>query len=125
MLITWPDSDVWPDDAEYDFMETDLGSAGMGAFMHYGDGSAEGAHYEYRTSVGITEWHNYAFEWAPTHLAGFIDGVEWFRCTEANAQAPGPMHGTVQLDNFFGDDILNEGYLELDWYRVWDWPSGR
>ncbi|GAB3701368.1 glycoside hydrolase family 16 protein [Mariniluteicoccus flavus] len=119
VLLLWPDSEKWPDDGEYDFAETNNGSSSMGAFLHYPNGTPAGGQVEFHQAVDIASWHNYAIEWAPDHISGYIDGVEWFRTTDPKVQAPGPMHATAQLDNFHGGQTHNKGYLDVDWYRVW------
>jgi hypothetical protein len=132
LLIIWPDSDQWPEDGEYDYLEN--GSPGEDcaeAFIHYphDPGDVQQEHAE-ETDCGapLSEWHNVAFEWAPTHVAGFIDGQEWFRysggesSTRKCIQCMPSGHQTIQLDNFYGSDLTPATY-EVDWYREYAAPE--
>jgi len=57
-------------------------------------------------------------------VKGFIDGEEWFSFSDgANdvrdcIQCAPSMHQTIQLDNFYGDDLQSAVY-EVDWARVY------
>lgn len=104
VLILWPDSDQWPAGAEYDYFETDEGTADADIFMHLPN------HEPYRQDhetieVDITQWNNYACEWNPgaQTLKQWTNGVLQYSGSGRVAQAPGPMHPTIQLDNFGGD----------------------
>jgi hypothetical protein len=117
VLITWPQSDQWPQGGEYDFMETNIGKPGVEAFMHHPtSGSVVQDHYS--KTVDITQWHNYGFEWSPTGLTGYIDGVVWFHDTKSGIQAPGPMHLTIQLDNFHGSG-MQPAHFDVDWAHIY------
>jgi len=72
----------------------------------------------YQATVDMTQWHTYALDWQPGHIIGYIDGVQWFDDTDPAAQAPEPMHGNIQLDNFFGAD-MQPAHMDVDWYRVY------
>jgi hypothetical protein len=117
VLITWPQSDEWPQGGEYDFMETDIGKPGVEAFMHHPT-SGSVVQDEYSKTVDITQWHNYGFEWSTTGLTGYIDGVVWFHDTKAGIQAPGPMHLTIQLDDFYGSG-MQPAHFDVDWARIY------
>ena len=122
VLILWPDSDKWPDDGELDYAESDAGSTKMQAFLHYGNGSENGGQdpYTYDQKLDTSKWHNYAVEWTGDHIAGYIDGKEWFKDTNPKAQPPGPMHQTIQLDDFFPEGNLNPATMDVDWVRMYD-----
>lgn len=123
VLILWPDSDQWPQGAEYDYFECDEGDppADVGAFMHLPN------HQPYRQDhftigVDITQWHNYACEWDPRRqtLKQWTDGVQKYNGSGRVAQAPGPMHPTIQLDNFGGDP--RSANFDIAWVRIYAVP---
>lgn len=117
VLILWPQDDRWPQGAEYDFFETDCDSGEAGCFMHYPSDRVEQLHYTKK--LDIENWHNYAIEWTNTALTGYIDGVQWWKITESRMQAPGPMHLTIQLDNFSGGTMC-PGTMDVAWVRYYD-----
>ncbi|HVL61568.1 MAG TPA: chitosanase, partial [Microbacterium sp.] len=121
VLIMWPQSDRWPQDGEYDFYECDCDS---GKYEHYehipgNDGSAQ----EYDSfDLDIQNWHNVAFEWSKTGIKGFVDGKKVWQYDGSYILAPGPMHPTIQLDNFHGSN-MEPAKFEAKWVRIYASPS--
>jgi hypothetical protein len=118
VLITWPDSDAWPSGGEYDYFEVNVGDDAGTAFMHHPTQSGVVQDEYHSGSLDLSQWHNYGFEWSASGLTGYIDGQQWFHDTDPDVQAPGPMHQTIQLDNFFGDG-MQQAYFDVDWARVY------
>jgi hypothetical protein len=127
LLILWPDSDRWPEDGEYDYLENGApGEDCAEAFLHYPHDEDADVQQEFvrKCGVDLSEWHNVAVEWTPDHLKGFIDGEEWFSFSGGEndvrdcIQCAPSMHQTIQLDNFYGDDMQSAVY-EIDWARVY------
>jgi hypothetical protein len=127
LLILWPDSNRWPEDGEYDYLENGApGEDCAEAFIHYPHDADADVQQEFaqRCGVDLTQWHNVAIEWTPDHVKGFIDGTEWFSFSGgANdirqcIQCAPSMHQTIQLDNFHGADLQPAAY-EIDWARVY------
>lgn len=128
VLIIWPDSENWPVDGEYDFIENDVGDTAAGAFLHYPHPSLP-VQQEHATQSGVAigDWHNYAIEWQPTGLTGFIDGVQWYHYSggagpagRRNIQTMPSGHLTVQLDNFDGGSTHRPANMDVDWVRIYD-----
>ncbi|MFI5841758.1 glycoside hydrolase family 16 protein [Catenuloplanes sp. NPDC051500] len=120
VLLLWPDNEQWPEGAEYDYLENSApGEQCAGAFLHYPNHQPKVQEQAEKCGVDLSGWHNFAFEWTPDHVKGFIDGTEWFVFSADCIQcAPGPMFQTIQLDNFYGDD-LQSAVFEVDWARVY------
>lgn len=123
VLILWPDSDQWPAGAEYDYWEGNVNSGGADIFMHLPN------HTPYRQdhvslNINPAEFHNYACEWDPVAqtLTQWVDGVQKYRGTGRVAQAPGPMHPTIQLDNFGGSNHYNAN-MDIKWVRIYERPN--
>lgn len=115
VLLLWPDSEKWPSGGEEDWIEVDGNDTHLTAFMHHPDGSQD----EFTSGpIDIHAWHNYGFEWTASGLTGYVDGVKWFTDTKSSAQPPGPMHQTIQLDNFVGSGMRTT-IMELDWLRTY------
>lgn len=123
VLILWPDSDNWPAGAEYDYFECDEGDTSpVGGFMHLPN------HTPYRQDqfsipADITQWNNYACEWNPVAqtLKQWTNGVLCYNGSGRVAQAPGPMHPTMQLDHFGGDP--RSANFDLAWMRIYNKPN--
>lgn len=118
VLILWPDNDDWPAGAEYDFMECDEGTGKFGLFMHLPNHSPY-RQDAYEENLDIQNWHNYACEWNAQGrtLTAWIDGRQVYRGTGRVADAPGPMHVTIQLDHFGGNP--RPANFDVSWIRVY------
>ncbi|MDP9793321.1 hypothetical protein J2S43_001833 [Catenuloplanes nepalensis] len=120
VLLLWPDSEEWPRDGEYDYLENGApGELCAKAFMHFPNHQPREQEYAEKCTVDLTQWHNFGFEWTPQHVKGFIDGQQWFVFSADCIQcAPGPMFQTIQLDNFAGSN-QQTAIFEVDWARVY------
>lgn len=131
LLILWPDSNEWPEDGEYDYLENMApGEECAEAYIHYPHDPDVPVQQEFAQQCGVdlTQWHAFAVEWTPDHVKGFIDGEEWFSFSDGEndirdcIQCAPSMHQTIQLDNFFGDDLQTAIY-EVDWVRTYSIPG--
>ena len=121
VLIQWPTSDQWPQGGEYDFYEVDMDSGLYEAYLHIpgNDGSAQ---EHVSQPLDLQNWHNIAFEWAPSGITGWVDAIQVFHYTGSYIQAPGSMHATFQSDNFFGTNMCPAKFESM-WFRVYTRPS--
>jgi hypothetical protein len=121
VLILWPDNDVWPEGAEYDFMECDEGTGQFGLYMHLPNHQPYRQDY-YGEALDLQNWHNYACEWdGPGRtLKAWIDGRLVYSATGRVAEAPGPMHFTFQLDDFGGNP--RPCNFDMAWVRIYGGP---
>jgi beta-glucanase (GH16 family) len=126
VALLWPDAEDWPVGGEINFMEIPNGDKRESHFVvHYGeDNSQVGT----TTASDFTQWHNFAVEWTPDHVAGFIDGQEIFRTSDPDVIPPRPMHIAIQQDiGPMGKDWIPpldastpaEVTLEVDWVRIY------
>ena len=117
LLLLWPDAEDFPVGGEIDFMEMmDHTRQKTNVFLHYGKNN--------RTVSGsvvadATQWHNWAVEWTPTHIATFLDGKEWWRTEREEIFPPGPMHLCIQLDWFpkEADGAVKTSTMQVDWVK--------
>lgn len=124
--LIWPTSGDRLEDGEYDWVEYSNPDAQcLTAFMHYPQSPTDQKERRDLCPLDMTQWHNFAFEWTPDAVAGFVDGVEWFRLSDgANAdrgdiQTMPSGHLNIQLDNFTGASGLRPAVFEVDWVRVY------
>jgi beta-glucanase (GH16 family) len=133
LLLIWPDTDNdWPQDGEYDYLENGApGEDCAEGYLHYPQDPDADIQQEHAqdTDCGspLSEWHTIGFEWTPDHVAGFIDGKEWFKFSGGEndvrkcVQCMPIGYQTIQLDNFYGDGMTPAQY-EVDWYREYAAP---
>lgn len=120
LLLLWPDEENWPVGGEIDFMEiSDPARQRADIFVHYG---ADNSQTQGKVDVDATQWHNWAVEWTPDHIAAFVDGKEWYRTTDPVVQPPGPMHLCIQLDWFPDGGTPKTSTMEIAWVK--QYPAG-
>ena len=125
VLILWPDAEDFPIGGEIDFLEIPKPERNEYTFnLHFGaDNSQNGT----KVAGDFTQWHNYAVEWMPDHVAAFVDGQEVFRTTERHQIPPRPMHLAMQQDVGPYDDWIPprdattpaEVHFDIDWVRIY------
>ncbi len=126
VILLWPDAEDWPEGGEINFMEIPNGERNECHFvLHYGEDNDQ---VGTTTAGDFTEWHTYATEWTPDHVAGFIDGQEIFRSSDPQSIPPRPMHLAIQQDiGPYGNDWIPpldattpaQVQLEVDWVRIY------
>ncbi len=117
LLLLWPDAEDFPVGGEIDFMEMlDHTRQTTNIFLHYGENNDQVVG---EVQIDGTQWHNWAVEWAPTHVAAFVDGKEWWRTDNVDILPPRAMHLCVQLDWFpeDGQGEVQESYMHVDWVK--------
>lgn len=117
VLLLWPESGKWPQGGEYDYTEVNIGDTSDTAFIHHPANTVIQDRYS-SAPLDLTQWHNYAIEWTPTAINGYIDGVQWFSDKNASAQTSESMHQTIQLDNNSGAS-MSPASMDVDWFHVW------
>ncbi len=115
VALLWPDAENWPVGGEVDFMEmSEADRQTTEMFLHYG---ADNSQLSSSVAVDATQWHNWAVEWTPDHIVAYVDGIEWFRSTDASTLPPGPMHLCLQLDWFPEGGAVRPSSMAVDWVR--------
>ena len=117
LMLLWPDAENFPVGGEIDFMEMmDHTRQETHVFLHYGKKNRQ---LSGKVRADATQWHNWAVEWTPTHVATFLDGEQWWRTERADTFPPGPMHLCIQLDWFPGSGrgSVQPSTMQVDWVR--------
>ena len=116
VLLLWPDAENWPVGGEVDFMEiSDATRQTTDMFLHYGEDNSQ---VQGDVTLDATQWHDWAVEWTPDHIAAFVDGRQWWRTDDTGILPPGPMHLTIQLDWFpEGDGEVRASQMQVDWVK--------
>jgi licheninase len=117
--LLWPDAEDWPVGGEIDFMEiSDPTRQNIDAYMHFGaDDQREGGN----VNIDATQWHAWAVEWTPDHVATYVDGALWWSTSDAANIPRRAMHLCMQLDDF-GGDTSQGGQQVVDWVRQYPAP---
>jgi beta-glucanase (GH16 family) len=126
VMLLWPESEDWPEDGEIDIMEIPKGDRQKAIFtVHWGEDNTQDG----KSIQGdFTQWHNFAVEWTPEHIIGYLDGQEFYRIEDSAANPPGPMHFAMQQDiGPYGKDWIPAPdastpatcTFEVDWVRIY------
>ncbi len=119
VAILWPNRGSGATNCpEIDFAEGSTDTTTMKFFLHYKCGGSDFQTYS-KTKVDSTQWHNYAVEWTPAGITGFIDGVKTFSDTNPAHQPTVGMHQTLQLDWFPDGSATKPSQMHVDWVRVY------
>lgn len=128
--LIWPTAGNRLENGEYDWVEYSNPDAQcLTSFMHYPQSPTDEKERTDLCPVDMTEWHNFAFEWTPEALVGYVDGEEWFRYSDGanedrgNIQDMPSGHLNIQLDNFTGESGLRPAVFEVDWVRFYELTS--
>jgi hypothetical protein len=116
-----PNLMLWPDRKsrrceEVDFAESTTDTRRVKFFLHHG--CAPRQTWGSR-AIDTTKWHNYAVEWTPTHIYGYIDGRRFFSDTNRSHLPKGSMHASVQLDYFRNRSATKRSTMSIDWVRIY------
>lgn len=116
LLLLWPDADDAPVGGEVDVVEmVDPARRSADFYLHFGEDDDQ---IRSRVEVDGTAWHDWAVEWTPERIVGYVDGEEWFSSTDPDTFPPGPMHLCIQLDWFpQGTGEVRESRMEVDRVR--------
>jgi beta-glucanase (GH16 family) len=125
-LLLWPAAEDWPAGGELDFLDIPKPDRSETSFVvHYGpDNQRDGA----TASGDFTGWHNYAVEWMPDHIAGFVDGQQVFRTDDPAKIPTRPMHLAIQQDVGPSPDgwippmdasTPAQVRMQVDWVRIY------
>lgn len=126
VMLLWPDSGKWPQDGEIDFMEQPKPQrAQNNVTVHYGSDNSQDATQQ---DGDFSQWHDYALEWEPDHITGWIDGVQVFTTTNKAEIPTGPMHLAIQedigpIDGWIpAPDASTPATvkLDVDWVRIYN-----
>ncbi|MET3921607.1 glycoside hydrolase family 16 protein [Arthrobacter sp. UYEF20] len=118
VLILWPNNNTSANCAEIDYAEGSTDTAMMKFFLHYACGGKDFQTYAAKP-VDSTQWHNYAVEWTPAGITGYLDGVKTFSDTNPAHQPTVGMHQTLQLDWFPDGSATTASQMQVDWVRVY------
>jgi hypothetical protein len=123
LFIIWPQSDRWPADGEYDWMEMRAGGNCYGGYLHYPGHTPitqEVLPQNAVSCVDTKQWHHVAFEWSAGHMKGWVDGRLWYDIpANADLTEMPAGHLTIQQDDQ-GSGAGNSATMEVDWVKGWD-----
>jgi len=116
-ILLWPHVHGAKRCPEVNFAEGTNNTKLVKFFLHFGC-HGRGTAREKR-AVDMTKWHNYAVEWTPTQITGYIDGVQFFKDKDKTHLPSVSMHACIQLDWFPDKTRTKKTTMSVDWIRVY------
>lgn len=117
VVLTWPESNIWPDNGELDIFETLCQSPRrpLHSFFHYGADNSQ-IHTQY--DVDATQWQNMALEWFEDALYVYLNGQLACTVTQKEAIPSWPHHICLQLDAF-KQEVEGVVKMYVDYVRIY------
>lgn len=119
VLLLWPIGNTSPNCAEVDYGESLTDTTLIKFALHYACAGPRSYQTRAERKIDTTQWHNYAVQWTPTGITGYIDGALWFTDTNRAHLPPVGMHQTLQLDWFPTGKPTKPSWMQVDWVRVY------
>ena len=117
VVLTWPESEKWPEDGENDIYET--GTAAdrkpFHTFIHYDQTNKQ---YHFQHQADASEWHIIAMEWGKEALHIYRDGILVHTLTDQQAIPQVAHHLCIQLDAF-QKKMSGEVKMYVDWVKIY------
>jgi beta-glucanase (GH16 family) len=117
VVLTWPESGLWPVDGENDIYETGHKASRypFSSFVHY---SASNLQYWFNHPADASQWHTMAMEWNPTVMTFYRDGILEGVLTATAAIPDVAHHVCIQLDAF-KSTLPGTVHMQVDYVRVY------
>jgi Glycosyl hydrolases family 16 len=124
VVLTWPQSNVFPRDGENDIYETLWGPGDRHefySFIHKPFGTTSDQEYVVH-AADASQWHTMVMEWMPDKLVIWRDGqvVTTIVETSADLIPDNPQHLSIQLDAW-KQTIPSPVWLQVDYVKIWSY----
>ncbi len=117
VVLTWPQSEKWPEDGENDIYETGTNASRepFHTFIHYDETNQQ---HHFQHDADGSEWQVMAMEWEPDELRIYRDGELVWTLTDRVAIPQVPHHICLQLDAF-KKEMKGTVKMYVDWVRIY------
>lgn len=117
VVLTWPQSEKWPEDGENDIYETGTGVSRnpFHTFIHYDKTNKQ---YHFAHQADAAEWQLVAMEWEPDELRIYRNGELVWTLRDKKAIPQVPHHICLQLDAF-KKEMTGRVKLYVDWVKIY------
>jgi hypothetical protein len=119
VILTWPQSENWPEDGENDIYETGNSKGTRSpfkSFVHYG---ATNEQYWFHHDADGAQWHTMAMEWTETAITIYRDGALVWTITDQVAIPDVPHHLAIQLDAITTTPLTAPVRMYVDYVRIY------
>ncbi|MDR1584958.1 MAG: glycoside hydrolase family 16 protein [Prevotellaceae bacterium] len=120
VVLTWPQSEKWPDDGENDIYETYWASNPNRTFFETNilSGLPLNKWSKKVHNIDAKEWHVVAMEWEANAIRIYIDGQLKWKLADPELIVDKPHHLCIQLDAF-KTEITGISRMYVDWVKIY------
>ncbi len=120
VVLTWPQSEKWPDDGENDIYETHSSSNKDRSFFetYILSGLPLNTWSKGRYTIDATQWHVVAMTWKPDAIRIYIDDKLRWKLTDPDKIVDKPHHLCIQLDAFL-PEMTGVSRMYVDWVKIY------
>ena len=98
VVLTWPQSERWPEDGENDIYETNAAVNTRWPFFSFVHYSSRNQQYSFRHDADGAQWHAMAMDWTADAIKVYRDGVLVWTLEDTAAIPDVAHHLCIQLD---------------------------
>jgi Glycosyl hydrolases family 16 len=119
VVLTWPDSERWPENGEEDIYETGPAAGTRYPFHSYVHYGADNRQYRFTHLADGAQWHTMEMDWRPGAIRFYRDGSLAGIVTDPAAIPHVPHHLDVQLDAYANTTLPAPVRLYVDYVRIY------
>ena len=118
VVLTWPQSNRWPEDGENDIYETGAHPSRQpfGSFVHFGTTNHQSS---FLHPADGSQWHDMALDWSPNAIRIYRDGMLVWTVTDPKAIPHVPHHLCIQLDATQNRQLTTPVRMYVDYVRIY------
>jgi hypothetical protein len=120
VVLTWPQSEKWPDDGENDIFETHSSLNPNRTFFETNilSGLPQNKWSKGRYTLDATQWHVVTMMWKADAIRIYIDDKLRWKLTDPDAIVDKPHHLCIQLDAF-QPTMTGVSRMYVDWVKIY------
>ena len=120
VVLTWPQSEKWPDDGENDIFETYSDINPYRTFFETNILSGLPLNHWAKQiyNLDVKQWHVVSMEWDPTYIKIYADGVLMWSLMIKSWIPQVPHHLCIQLDAF-KTIMTGSTRMQVDWVKIY------
>ena len=122
--LTWPESEKWPKDGEFDIFETEYNTNFWNTWIHYGSKDSnekwQDTKYQKTHYIDKTQWNIIALEWSPEYIKVYINEKLAWTLKDSDAIAKVPHHICFQTEKDLKKGFTKPIKMQVDWVKVYN-----
>ena len=122
VVLTWPESEKWPNDGEIDIYETHHTDNYWSSWVHWGvlkNDKWEDQKHQKSYTFDKTQWHIIAMEWTDKFIKIYINGDLVWTMKDPMAITKNPHHICFQTEKDSKKGFTKPIKMQVDWVKIY------